>query len=77
MRFYMLLAVALLLTSVMSTDDVSIHQTGATRQEKKDDDSPCPPAHPHYCHSLKVLTCCKTECDLGNRCNSYDYRIWE
>nr|UMA83238.1 conotoxin precursor Cerm01 [Conus judaeus]UMA83556.1 conotoxin precursor Cerm01 [Conus judaeus]UMA83895.1 conotoxin precursor Cerm01 [Conus judaeus]DAZ86551.1 TPA_inf: conotoxin precursor Cerm01 [Conus judaeus]DAZ86901.1 TPA_inf: conotoxin precursor Cerm01 [Conus judaeus] len=79
MRFYMLLAVALLLNSVMSTGDVSIHEKDATRRKKRNDvspDNPCPSDVPYYCLSLKADTCCKTECDSGNRCNSPTYEIW-
>nr|UMA82921.1 conotoxin precursor Cerm01 [Conus ebraeus] len=73
----MLLAVALLLNSVMSTDDVSIREKDATRREKRVNDNPCPPEVGNYCLSLNAHTCCKTECDSGNRCNSNVYKIWE
>nr|DAC80611.1 TPA_inf: superfamily Cerm-01 [Conus magus] len=76
MRFYMLLAVALLLNSVMSTDDVSIHQTDPTRLEKRDK-SRCPEDYPKFCQSLKVDTCCRDGCKGRNQCKSKKYLIWE
>uniref|UniRef100_A0A0C9S5W2 Ctr_156_T conopeptide n=1 Tax=Conus tribblei TaxID=101761 RepID=A0A0C9S5W2_CONTD len=70
MRFYMLLAVALLLNSAMSADDVSIRQTDARRREERDDTSNCSPSHPYFCLYVTTDVCCSQPCDDGNRCNS-------